>query len=296
MTTKTSVDERSRFDYLDGVEAAPDIIDDDMPDSMFQIPFFIKIIGVLIEFFRERRDALVHGDGPVYYRGDDGVQRYFKPDGLVAFGVDPDYIYARNGYFIEEVGKQPDFVLEIASVTTADNDTGGKRDLYEKLRIPEYFGFDATGGDYYGVPLFGWRLRDGEYVPVQTIRDANGAVWAYSEILGLYLCAEPQPREARLRPDMRFDLRAWNPETGDFLRTLPQEREAHRQTEAALQDSERARDRAESELRVERLTLQTTREAAQTARESLQSERAGRRADAARIRELERQLRELRGE
>ena len=296
MTTKTNTDERNRFDYLAGVESAPDIIDDDMPDPMFQHPFFFDTIEVLGAYIADHEDALVEGDAPLYYLNEDGVQRYVKPDCMVAFGVDPSYIYARNGYFMAEVGKAPDFVLEVASVTTATNDTGRKRDLYERLRVREYFGFDATGGDYYGVPLFGWRIRNGEYVSVETTRDANGATRAYSEILGLYLCAEPQPREGRLVTDMRFNLRAWNPQTGDFLRTLTQEREAHLQTEAALQESEIARDRAESELRVERLALQTSHETTQTVRQSLQTERAGRRADAARIRELERQLRELRGE
>lgn len=285
MTTKSTTAERDRFDYLAGVESAPDIVDDDMPDAMFQHPFFFDTIEALRAYFADRDDALVDGDGPVYYRDDDGVMRYFKPDGLVALGVDPAYIYTRNGYFIEEVGKQPDFVLEIASVTTADNDTGGKRDLYEKLRIPEYFGFDATGGEYYGVPLFGWRLLDGEYVPVETTPDANDVMWAYSETLGLYLCAEPQPSEVRLRPDMRRRLRVWNPEIDDFLKTLTQ-------AQSELRESERERGRLESELHVERLALQAARETQQAEREALQADRE---ANAARIRELEERLRRAGG-
>ena len=44
------------------------------------------------------------------------------PDLLVAFGVDPARIIAHRGYSIEQWGKAPDFVLEIASETTAEND------------------------------------------------------------------------------------------------------------------------------------------------------------------------------
>ena len=40
------------------------------------------------------------------------------PDLLVAFGVDHAGVIGRSGYSIEEQGKPPDFVLEVASVTT----------------------------------------------------------------------------------------------------------------------------------------------------------------------------------
>ena len=136
--------ERRRYALPPGVEPAPDILDDDMPDPMFQHPFFFAIVELLTSFFWNTPGALVDGDGPVYYRNEDGVQTYVKPDCMVAFGVDPDYIYARNGYFIEEVEKPPDFVMEIGSTTTAGNDTGPKRDLYEWLGVQEYFGFDRT--------------------------------------------------------------------------------------------------------------------------------------------------------
>ena len=195
----TETIERRRYALPTGVEPAPDILDDDMPDPMFQHPFFFAIVELLNAFFGSTPGALVDGDCPVYYRDEDGVQTYVKPDCMVAFGVDPDYIYARNGYFIEEVDKPPDFVMEIGSTTTAGNDTGFKRDLYERLGVQEYFGFDRTGGDFYGVILFGWRLRDGVYVPVETTRDADGATWAYSEVLGLSFRAE------------KDSLRVWDP-------------------------------------------------------------------------------------
>ena len=285
-TAKTT--ERRRYTLPPGIEPAPDILDDDMPDPMFQHPFFFAIIELLTAFFENRPGTLVDGDGPVYYRDDDGVQRYVKPDCTVVFDVDTDYIYARNGYFIEEVGKPPDFVMEIASTTTADNDTGHKRDLYERMGVHEYFGFDRTGGDFYEVPLFGWRLREGEYVPVETTRDSDGATWAYSEVLGLYFRAA------------LHSLRLWDPESEEFLNRLSESERALSESERALSESERARERLESELRVERLASQTTREALQSEREAHRAERkarqAEREADAARIRELEERLRGSSGE
>ena len=44
------------------------------------------------------------------------------PDLLVAFDVDPSAVIARRGYAIEEQGKTPDFVLEVASESTGQQD------------------------------------------------------------------------------------------------------------------------------------------------------------------------------
>ena len=265
MTTKTvaaKTTERRRFVFPSGVEPAPDILDDDMPDAMYQHPFYLDIVTILKTYFEGGGRTLVDGDFPLYYRDANGVQTYVKPDCGVSFGVNPRRIFERNGYFLDEVGKTLDFVLEIGSTTTANRDTGFKRELYEWLKIPEYFGFDGTGGKYYQVPLFGWRLRDGKYVPVETTLDENGATWAYSEQLGLYLCAEPEL------------LRVWDPRREVFLNNLSAER--------------RARERLESELRVERLVSQNNREALRAEREDWQTEREG---YAERIRELEDRLR-----
>ena len=222
-TAKTHTIERRRSLLPPGVEPAPDILDDDMPDPMHQHPFYFDIVEVLRSHYEDEKErTLVDGDYPVYYRDRDGVQTYFKPDCGVTFDVDTALIYERNGYFIEEIGKPPNFVMEIGSKTTASNDTGPKRDLYEWLKIPEYFGFDGTGGEHYGVPLFGWRLRGGIYVPVETTRRDDGSTWAYSEQLGLYFCAEPAL------------LRAWDPRQGRFLRRAPE-------LERALRESERER-------------------------------------------------------
>ena len=283
--TPTDTTERRRYALPPGVEPAPDILDDDMPDPMFQHPFFFAIVELLTSFFWNAPGALVDGDCPVYYRDGGGVQTYVKPDCMVAFGVDSDYIYARNGYFIEEVDKPPDFVMEIGSTTTADNDTGFKRDLYERLGVQEYFGFDATGGEFYGVALFGWRLRDGEYVPVETTRDDDGATWAYSEVLGLSFRAE------------RDSLKVWDPKRGEFLYRLRESERARleaergrRAAERRQRETERRRELLESELRVERMVSHRTRQTLQAERQARETERQ---ADAERIREL---LDRLRGE
>ena len=79
------------------------------------------------------------------------------PDLIVAFGVDLAAYYASNGYIVQEQGKPPDFVLEVASASTANTDTGAKRTDYEALGITEYWRFDETG-EHHGTRLAGYRL------------------------------------------------------------------------------------------------------------------------------------------
>ena len=79
------------------------------------------------------------------------------PDGLVAFGVDPQAYEASNGYVISEQGKPPDLVLEVASRSSGRIDTLEKRRDYAALGIPEYWRFDETG-EHHGTRLAGERL------------------------------------------------------------------------------------------------------------------------------------------
>ena len=63
----------------------------------------------------------------------------------MAFDVDPERITETNGYVISEVGKPPEFVLEVASETTGVRDYTVKRDRYAEMLIGEYWRFDHTG-------------------------------------------------------------------------------------------------------------------------------------------------------
>ena len=47
----------------------------------------------------------------------------------MALGTDPEAFESRNGYIVEEQGKPPDFVLEIASERTGSTDVRWKRAL-----------------------------------------------------------------------------------------------------------------------------------------------------------------------
>ncbi len=109
-----------------------------------------------------------------------------RPDLVVAFGVSRKKYEENNGYISSEQGKPPDFVLEVASISTAESDLKEKRDYYESMEIPEYWRFDHTG-EFYGAKLAGDRLVDGKYeaIPIATL-SAN-VLQGYSPTLNLHL-------------------------------------------------------------------------------------------------------------
>ena len=132
--------------------------------------------------------TLVSGNGYLCRRRSD-LPRCPYPDLLVAFNVDWEDVSYTNGYVIEEAGKPPDLVMEIASHRTGRRDYIDKREIYANLDVPEYWRFDHTGGNYHDAPLACDRLaEDGSYQPMPLITEPDGVVWGYSEGLGLSVC------------------------------------------------------------------------------------------------------------
>ena len=151
------------------------------------------------------------------------------PDLLIAFDVDPEVYDAKNGYIVSEQGKPPDFVLEVASVSTAHVDTGDKRLYYADLGIPEYWRFDKTG-EYHGARLAGDSLADGEYVAMPIEELPDGSLQGYSAALGLNIRWE------------EGEIVFYDPDAGGRIATFEDEREARVAAEARA-------DRAEARVR-----------------------------------------------
>ena len=172
-------------------------------------------------WFHGREGVLINGQGYLCLDRRN-VRRCPVPDCVVAFDVDPVRITSTNGYVISEVGKPPEFVLEVASRTTGRNDYTTKRDTYATLGVVEYWRFDHTGGRYHDAALAGDRLVDGVYAPIQVNREANGLRWGYSAVLDLDLCWDngelrffdpvgraylPRPTELKDQRDAALDQR-----------------------------------------------------------------------------------------
>ena len=148
------------------------------------------------------------------------------PDLLIAFDVDPVSYKENNGYTIDEQGKPPDFVMEIASRRTGRQDIVGKRDGYATLGIPEYWRFDETG-EFHGTLLAGdWLAPDGQYQPVAIEEVAEGVLQGFSRVLNLHIRWE------------KGQLRWHDPETGRHIANLENEREARLLAEARVRELE----------------------------------------------------------
>ena len=158
------------------------------------------------------------------------------PDLFIAFGVDPEAYRRSNAYIIPEQGKPPDFVLEIASRSTADVDITDKRRNYAALGIPEYWRFDETGR-FHGTRLAGDRLVDGKYqrVAIETLDD--GSLQGYSEVLNLNLRWEAS------------QLGWYNPTTNRHIATFEDERQGRLEEQQGRLAAE-ARASTEQETRI----------------------------------------------
>ena len=144
-----------------------------------------------------------------------------RPDLLIAFNVSSRQYRDNNGYIVSEQGKPPDFVLEVASESTADLDTGEKRRDYAALGISEYWRFDETG-EFHGAKLAGDRLVDGQYEPMIIEEVEDGVLQGYSPAINLFI------RWAHGR------LEWHDPATGRHIPTLQDERDRVRELEEEL--------------------------------------------------------------
>ena len=152
-------------------------------DALVQERAVHRIIHLLWELYEDRADVFISGAFYVAYDATDGNRRV-QPDCFIAFDVDAETIRQNlPNYWVWEVGKAPDLVIEVASPSTAANDLGHKRDLFAQLGIPEYWRFDPTGGELYGQPLAGERLVEGEYQSFDLQIGDDNSVKAYSELL-----------------------------------------------------------------------------------------------------------------
>ena len=217
--------------------------------DMLQDPIIQEIGHILSSRFsetrRRRRNFLSNGTNICYDPNNLNVR--VQPDYYVAFGVDEYSIRRRRLYLPWEVGKAPDFALELASDTTYRNDLYRKPEIYAGIGITEYWRFDPTGGELYGEPLAGFTLSGGSYQAIPLTTEPDGILKGYSAVLELSLCW--------LEDDEWLGF--YDPAAGEYLNNLNQERAALQAERAAL-ESERAA-RAEDQRRIRQLEEQLHR-------------------------------------
>ncbi len=229
-------------------------------DNMYQEVANSHATIMLTHHLRRRKDVLVANNLLVYYVENDPTKRVV-PDVMVALGVRGGH---RMSYLVWEEGKAPDFVLEVASPLTVEEDLKEKPPLYARLGVREFFRYDPIG-NLLPVRLYGARLVGGRFNPLRAERLPGAGLSIHSEVLGL---------------DLRFDeagerLRMWDPVEREYLLT-PKETRAETvrlQRETARLRRERLRIQDETV----RLRHETARARAETA--GLEDEAAGARKE-----------------
>ena len=205
-----------------------------MADNAWQSRAIVKAAGDLEV---AHPDALAVADILVYPEEGNPRNR-IAPDVLVAFGVGT---HSRSSYLVWVEGKPPDWVLEVASPSTAAKDLDFKRRAYAAMGVPEYWLFDPKGGVFPpGQPqLQGLALSDGGYVRLAA-RLADGLAMIRSGVLGLDLRAEGE--FIRMRdPATKEDIL----DQGEFKALAERETVRRKDAEARVAELEAALQRAE---------------------------------------------------
>lgn len=187
----------------------------------------LEVAVKTLERYYERQPMVYTWGNMFVYYEKGNRHKHVSPDVFVAVGVPKDK--PRDAYFIWEEGHGLDFVVELTSKSTKEEDLDDKMSIYQdEIVVPEYFLFDPKN-EYLDPPLQGHRLRDGRYTPIEMV---DGRL--PSEVLGLHL-----ERDGEW-------LRFYHPVTGKWLPT-PEEREAALEEREAIHEAER--DRLTAELR-----------------------------------------------
>ena len=228
----------------------PDTDHQPVPDGEYQFPLLATVFTTLNTHFSKIPGARVNGNVFLYYE-EGNPRKTIAPDCYVVFGLTPESFQSlrrHNTYLIWEVGKPPDFVMEIGSHSTKRSDLVTKRVVYASIGVSEYWRYDQTGGNFYGEPLVGERLVNGEYQRLPLREDAKGRIWAHSDAINL---------------DLYWDdgkLRFWDP--------VAKERLLSHSEEHAARLAERARRLAAesraAKLRADRIAAESRIQAAQT--------------------------------
>ncbi|MGI8552965.1 MAG: Uma2 family endonuclease [Dehalococcoidia bacterium] len=221
-----------------------------MAESYLHAGELIRLLLLLTYRYRLLADVAVAGNIFLFYVEGDKRKR-LSPDVLVATGVPKELL--RTSYFVWQMGKAPDFVIEVTSHSTRSEDRNKKRRVCQQIGVREYFLYDPEG-DWVRGGLQGYRLVDSVYEPI--VAAADGSL--IGETLGLRLRLEggrlqlydllsgerllsPEAAEARVRREA--ELRA---EAAEALAVA--ETQARREAEARAVAETQARRALEARL------------------------------------------------
>ncbi len=198
------------------------------PWHLAQIAFLLELIHYA---WRERHDFYAGGNMFIYYSLAQARNRDYKgPDFYVVLGVDGSV--GRESWVVwEENGRYPDFIFELMSSSTRQNDLTTKKDLYaHTFHTQDYFCYDPDKKQ-----LMGWHLQGGDYVTLAP----NAQGWLWSEALKMWIGKWQGRYHALDTVWLRFY-------TADGKLVLRHEEDESLRAEAERQRAETERQRAET--------------------------------------------------
>ena len=189
----------------------------------------LHLVYILDTWFAGDAMTYVAGNSFVYYE-QGNPRRHVSPDVFVVRGIPK--LPRRRRYLVWEERKAPDFVVELTSTSTMNEDRERKFALYrDRLKIQEYFLFDPFG-ECLEPRLQGFRLRNGEYHPIRRVKGRLP-----SKVVGLHL----EPND--------WELRLYDPAAASWLPTPYEDRDALLEEHEARLKEQEGRLAAEAEVR-----------------------------------------------
>jgi Uma2 family endonuclease len=284
-----------------------------MAETELHFWVIVALAEMLREHFRTRQDVHVGGNLNLYYeQGNPDAKR--APDIMVVKGVDDAKRY-RDSFLLWQENAVPCAVIEVTSKKTAEEDTGPKKELYERLGVREYFLFDPRS-EHLPRQLMGYRLvkvaeGNGDNGPEVRQQYDELAPAADGSLLSAELGLRLVPRGIELdlvNPVTRQRLlppREWAEQLARYQQLTDQ---AEQGREEALRQAEQARKQSAEDRRLREEAMKQSQEAARRAElaekertellERVEKERAERAEQAEKDRrlreELEAELRRLR--
>jgi Uma2 family endonuclease len=141
----------------------------------------LLLVSTLDWLWRDREDFFIGANLTIYFSRQQLKQRDFRgPD---FFLVKDTIKQPRSSWVVwEEDGRYPNLIIELLSDSTAANDRGLKKALYQnRFHTPEYFWFSPDTLEFEGYRLAGSQYQE---IPL------SDRGWRWSEELGLYLGIE----------------------------------------------------------------------------------------------------------
>ena len=193
----------------------------------------INLLDEIVRYrWRDRTDFFAGGNMFIYYSLQQARNRDYRgPDFFVVKDIDGSY--PRQKWVVwEENGRYPDVIIELMSPSTAQEDLGRKKELYERtFHTAEYFCYDPEE-----QRLYGWRLGEPGYLPLRV--NEQGCVW--SAQLDAWLGTRP----GLYHQEQAVWLRLFD---ADGRLILTEAEAEYQRAETELQRAETEQQRAEAE-------------------------------------------------